>query len=131
MSMNDPIADLLTRMRNACLARHRTVDVPTSKMKDRILAVFQREGYISGYQAVEGAEHPTTRVYLRYHLHEPVIQHVQRMSTPGLRRYVKASAIGRIRGGMGIAIISTSQGVMTDREARRQSLGGEMLAVVW
>jgi len=131
MSMSDPIADLLTRIRNACMAKQRTVDVPASRTKDRILAVLEREGYISGHQAVEGAEHPTTRVFLRYHRHQPVIQHIQRVSRPGLRRYIKAAAIGRVCGGMGVAIISTSKGVMADRDARRQGLGGEVMAIVW
>ena len=131
MSMTDPIADLFTRMRNACMAKHRTVDVPASRVKERVLALLEREGYITGFQPVEGAAHPTTRVVLRYFRHEPVIRHFERASTPGLRRYVKSRDIKPVRGGLGISIISTSQGLMTDREAKKQSLGGEVVARVW
>lgn len=131
MSMTDPIADLFTRMRNACLAKHRSVDVPASRRKERILALLEREGFISGFQAVEGADKPTVRVILRYYRHESVIQRIQRVSTPGLRRYVKAKDIQSVRGGLGIAIISTSHGLMTDREARKKSLGGEIVARLW
>ncbi len=131
MSMTDPIADLFTRMRNACLAKHRTVDVPASRMKERILSLLEHEGFISGFQAVEGAAKPAVRIMLRYYRHESVIQHVQRVSTPGLRRYVKAKDIKPVRGGLGIAIISTSRGLMTDREARKKSLGGEVVARLW
>ncbi len=131
MSMTDPIADLLTRLRNACMARHRTVDVPTTTVKERILEVLKKQGYINGFQAVEGAEHATTRVYIRYYKHEPVIQHLQRVSRPGLRRYMRAADIPRVRGGLGIAIMSTPDGVLTGREARRRNVGGEILAEVW
>ena len=131
MSMTDPIADLFTRIRNACLAKHRTVDVPASRVKERILALLEREGFISGSQAVEGAAKPTTRIVLRYYRHEPVIRNIQRISTPGLRRYVKAKDIRPVRGGLGIAIISTSHGLMTDREAKKKSFGGEVVARLW
>ncbi len=131
MSMSDPIADLLTRVRNAYLARHRTVDVPASRLKLEILRVLQEEGYIGDYQPVEGAAHPTMRVYLRYYRQQPVIHEVRRVSTPGLRRYLKADEIGRIRGGLGIAILTTSQGIMTDRIARKKRIGGEVVAEVW
>lgn len=131
MAMSDPIADMFTRIRNACLAKHRTVDIPASRVKETILSVLAKEGYIDGWQPVEGAEHPTVRVQLRYHRHKPVIEAVRRVSTPGLRRYVQARAIKKVRGGLGIAIISTSQGIMTDREAKKRSLGGEVIAEVW
>ncbi len=131
MAMTDPIADMFTRIRNACMAKHRTVDIPASRVKETILNVLAREGYIEGWQAVEGAAHPTVRVQLRYHRHEPVIEALRRVSTPGLRRYVQACSIRKVRGGLGVAIISTSQGIMTDREAKKRSLGGELIAEVW
>jgi small subunit ribosomal protein S8 len=131
MSMSDPIADLLTRIRNACMVKHRTVDMPTSRMKTDILAVLKNEGYINGYQAVEGAQSPTTRVFIRYHKHEPVLQHLRRISTPGLRRYVKSKDIKPVRGGLGVAVLSTPEGVITDREARKKNVGGELLLEIW
>jgi len=131
MSMSDPIADLLTRIRNACMAKHRTVDVPTSRMKSDILEVLKREGFINGFQAVEGAISPTTRVFIRYHRHEPVLQHLRRLSSPGLRRYVKSKDIRPVRGGLGVAVLSTPNGVLTDREARMKNVGGELLLELW
>jgi small subunit ribosomal protein S8 len=131
MSMSDPIADLLTRIRNACMAKHRTVDVPTSRLKNDILDVLKREGFINGYQSVEGALSPATRVFIRYHRHEPVLQHVRRISTPGLRRYVKSKDIRPVRGGLGVAVLSTPAGVLTDREARMKNVGGELLMELW
>jgi len=131
MAMTDPIADMFTRIRNACLAKHRTVDIPASRMKATILEVLAKQGYIEGWQAVEGAAHPTVRVHLRYYRHKPVIEGLRRVSTPGLRRYVQSGAIKKVRGGLGVAIISTSQGIMTDREAKKRSLGGEVIAEVW
>lgn len=131
MSMSDPIADLLTRIRNACMAGHRTVDVPSSLMKQRILDVLQKEGYINGYQAVEDVKHPTTRIYIKYFKYKPVIQSLKRVSKPGLRNYVKATEIKNVRGGLGISILSTPQGVMTGREARRKNIGGEIIAEIW
>jgi small subunit ribosomal protein S8 len=131
MSVTDPIADLLTRIRNAYLVRHRAVDVPASRLKLEVLRVLQEEGYINGFQPVEGAARPTTRIFLRYHRQQPVVHEIRRVSTPGLRRYLKSDAIGKVRGGLGIAIISTSQGIMTDRLARRKRVGGEVIAEVW
>lgn len=131
MSMTDPIADLLTRIRNACMAGHRTVDVPTSTKKINILDVLEKQGYINGYQAVEDAKQPTIRVYIKYYKYKPVIQHLKRISTPGLRTYVKAHEIKRVRGGLGISILSTPQGVMTGREARKKNAGGEIIAEIW
>jgi small subunit ribosomal protein S8 len=113
------------------MVKHRTVDVPTSRMKTDILAVLQKEGYIHGYQAVEGAQSPTTRVFIRYHKHEPVLQHLRRISTPGLRRYVKSKDIRPVRGGLGVAVLSTPEGVITDREARKKNVGGELLLEIW
>lgn len=131
MSMNDPIADLLTRIRNACMVSHRTADVPTSQLKCDILDVLKSEGYINGYQAVEGAFPPTTRVYLRYFKHEPVIKHIRRLSTPGLRRYVKSKDIKPVKGGLGVNVLSTPDGVLSDRKARKSNVGGELLLEIW
>ncbi len=131
MSMSDPIADLLTRIRNSCMAKQRTLDVPSSSMKTSILEVLKREGYISGYQVVEGATPAMTRVFLRYFKHEPVLQHVRRLSRPGLRKYIQAKEIRPVRGGLGIAVLSTPEGILTDREARRKNVGGELLLEVW
>jgi len=131
MSVTDPIADLLTRIRNAYLVRHRMLDVPASRLKLEVLRVLQEEGYINGFQPVEGAPRPTTRIFLRYYRQQPVVHEIRRVSTPGLRRYLKSDAIAKVRGGLGIAIISTSQGIMTDRLARRKRVGGEVIAEVW
>jgi len=131
MSMTDPIADLLTRIRNACMAGHRTVDIPSSQMKESVLNVLVKQGYIDGFQAVEDVKHPTTRVYIKYYKYKPVIQHLKRISKPGLRTYVRASEIKRIRGGLGISVLSTPKGVMTGREARKKNVGGEVIAEIW
>jgi len=131
MSMTDPIADLLTRIRNACMAGQRTVDVPSSQMKERVLNVLVKQGYIDGFQTVEDAKHLTTRVYIKYYKYKPVIQHLKRISKPGLRTYVRASEIKRIRGGLGISVLSTPQGVMTGREGRKKYVGGEVIAEIW
>lgn len=131
MSMTDPIADLLTRIRNACMAQQRTVDVPTSKMKLEILRVLTDQGYLHGFQAVDGVEHPMTRVYIKYHAHQPVLKHMRRISKPGVRRYIKSADIPLVRGGLGIAMLSTSEGIMTGRQARRKNIGGEYLAEIW
>ncbi len=113
------------------MAKHRTVDVPTSKVKDSILEVLKKEGYIKGFLAVEDSEHPTTRVYINFYKQDPVLQHLKRRSRPGLRLYLKAKDIPRIRGGMGISLISTPEGVMTGREARNKNVGGEFIAEIW
>ncbi|MBO7434477.1 30S ribosomal protein S8 [bacterium] len=131
MAMSDPIGDLLARIRNACMAKHRTVDVPSSKLKSSILEVLKAEGFISGYQPVEGAPIPTTRVYIRYFRREPVIQHIKRVSKPGLRRYANASEMKLVRGGLGLLIVSTPEGVITSNEARKRNVGGELLVEIW
>lgn len=131
MAMTDPIGDLLARIRNACMAKHRTVDVPASKLKESILEVLKAEGFISGFQAVEGAAVPTTRVYVRYFRKEPVIQHIKRVSKPGLRRYARACEMTPVRGGLGLLIVSTPEGVITDKEARKRNVGGELIAEIW
>ena len=132
MSMNDPIADMLTRIRNAVASRHRRVDVPASKMKAEIARLLTESNFISGYKTVETEEgRKVLRLALKCAGTTPVIRQLQRVSTPGLRRYVGASEIPRVRNGLGVAILSTSQGLMTDRQARSARTGGELIALVW
>jgi len=132
MSMNDPIADMLTRIRNAVASRHRRVDVPASKMKAEIARLLKESNFISDYKTVDTEEGRTVlRLALKYAGTTPVIRQLQRVSTPGLRRYVGASEIPRVRNGLGVAILSTSQGLMTDRQARSARTGGELIALVW
>lgn len=130
MSMQDPIADLLTRIRNAQQARHETVSAPSSKLKTAICTVLRDEGYIDGYQ-VEGDVKPTLTVTLRYHDGEPVIEELQRVSRPGLRIYKPSAELPQVRDGLGVAIVGTNLGVMTDRAARRAGVGGEVLCTVF
>jgi small subunit ribosomal protein S8 len=128
--MHDPIADLLTRIRNGKSAKHRYVDFYPSKLKVNILKIMQQQGFLDHFLIDEEAGNG--RVFLKYlRGREPVIQGLKRVSTPGLRRYVNVQQIPRVLGGMGIAIISTSQGVMDGESARRQKLGGELLCLVW
>jgi small subunit ribosomal protein S8 len=135
MSMTDPIADLLTRIRNGIQAAHETVDVPSSKVKREIARILQEQGYIEGYSVEppkpgNGAD--ILRVRLRYTENRtPVISGLRRVSTPGKRAYVDSRSIPKVQGGMGTTIISTSSGVMTGHDARRQGVGGEVLAEVW
>ena len=131
MSMTDPVADMLTRIRNACLARHRRVDVPVSKLKVEIARLLRDNHYIQEFSVLDDGQHGVLRLYLKYHNDEPVIRELRRVSTPGLRRYVKCREIPRVKNGLGMAIVSTPKGLMTDREARTANLGGELLAVVW
>ncbi|MEJ7812578.1 MAG: 30S ribosomal protein S8 [Gemmatimonadaceae bacterium] len=133
MTMTDPIADMLTRIRNACGSKHRRVDMPVSKMKVEIARILMENNYIKDFKTVEPEQGaPVLRLYLRYAQGEqPVIRELRRVSTPGLRRYVGVTEIPRVRNGLGMAILSTSKGLMTDREARRARTGGELLALVW
>jgi small subunit ribosomal protein S8 len=131
MSMTDPVADMLTRIRNACLAGHRRVDVPVSKLKVEIARLLRDNHYIQDYKLLDDGRHGLLRVHLRYHGDAPVIRELQRVSTPGLRRYVNVRQIPRVKNGLGMAILSTPRGLMSDREARSAHLGGELLAVVW
>ena len=133
MSMTDPIADMLTRIRNACTSKHRRVDMPTSKMKVEIARLLKEHNFIQDYRLVETEEgRQALRVVLKYASGgTPVIRELKRVSTPGLRRYVGVTEIPRVRNGLGIAILSTSQGVLSDRQARVQRTGGELLALVW
>jgi len=131
MVMTDPIADMLTRIRNANQMKHDTVDIPASKLKKEILEVLKAEGYIVGYKVVKGDVQDTLRVSLKYLNNERVVKGLKRISKPGLRVYAKTSEIPKVLNGLGIAVISTSKGIMTDREARKQKIGGEILAYVW
>jgi small subunit ribosomal protein S8 len=133
MSMTDPIADMLTRIRNACASRHRRVDMPASKMKTEIARILMESNFIRDYKVVETEEgKPVLRLHLRYAAGEqPVIRELHRVSTPGLRKYVGVGEIPRVRNGLGIAILSTSRGLMTDGQARKARTGGELLAMVW
>lgn len=132
MSMTDPIADMLTRIRNACGAKHRRVDMPASKMKVEIARILKEHSLISDFSTLESDEgRKLLRVRLKYAGGQPVIRELQRVSTPGLRKYVGAGEIPRVRNGLGIAILSTSKGIMSDRQARQSRTGGELLALVW
>ena len=132
MSMTDPIADMLTRIRNACGSKHRRVDMPVSKMKTEIARILKQENFIRDYETIETEDgRKVLRVRLKYAGDASVIRNLQRVSTPGLRRYVGAREIPRVRNGLGVAILSTSQGLMSDREARQKRTGGELLALVW
>ena len=133
MSMTDPIADMLTRIRNACGAKHRRVDMPVSKLKVEIAKILKENNFIQDYKTLDvdnGKQ--TLRVVLKYAQGgQPVIRELRRVSTPGLRKYVGVGEIPRVRNGLGMAILSTSQGVMTDKEARTKGVGGEVLCEVW
>src|SRR6202142_53001 len=128
--MNDPISDLLTRIRNANRALLPTVELPHSRIKESIVGILKREGYIADF-AVEGKVPRTIKLKLKYQGKKSIIEGLRRVSTPGLRRYVGATEIPRVRGGLGVAVVSTSEGVMTDGQARRKNLGGELICYVW
>ena len=129
--MTDPIADMLTRLRNAQHARHRRVDMPVSKLKMEVARLLKENHYIHDFKVLDDGTHGVLRLYLKYYQDKPVIRELKRVSKPGLRQYVKAREIPRVRNGLGMAILSTSRGVMTDRDARDSNVGGELLAVVW
>jgi small subunit ribosomal protein S8 len=131
MSLTDPVADMLTRIRNACTAGHRRVDMPVSKLKTELARLLRDNHFIADYKLLDDGEHGVLRLYLKYHNEAPVIRELKRVSAPGLRRYVKSREIPRVKNGLGMAIVSTSRGLMSDREARTQNLGGELVAVVW
>lgn len=131
MVMTDPIADMLTRIRNANQMKHETTDIPASKLKKEILEVLKKEGYIISYKIVKGDVQNTLRVTLKYLNNERVVKGLKRISKPGLRVYAKTNEIPKVLNGLGIAVISTSQGILTDREARKLKVGGEILAYVW
>jgi small subunit ribosomal protein S8 len=131
MPVTDPIADMLTCIRNAAMARHRRVDVPMSKVSLAIAALLAQEKYISDYKAMRDSNQGKIRMYLRYNDdQEPLIRTLKRVSTPGRRVYVKQGEVPRVLGGLGTAIISTSQGILTGKEAKKRGLGGELVATV-
>ena len=133
MTMSDPIADMLTRIRNANTAKHDTVDIPSSKIKVAIADILVDEGYIAKYDIIDEGSYKTMRVTLKYGAdkNEKIISGIKRISKPGLRAYVGKDELPRVLGGLGIAILSTNQGVVTDKEARKLQVGGEVLAFVW
>ncbi len=128
--MNDPISDMLTRIRNANRALLPQVDVPHSKMKESLAGILKREGYIGDF-SVEGQVARTLKLKLKYQGKKSIIEGLRRVSSPGLRRYVGATEIPRVRGGLGVAVLSTSEGIMTGTQARKKNLGGELLCYVW
>ncbi len=131
--MTDPIADYLTRVRNAYLAKHKIVEIPASKIKMEITRILHEKGYILSYKLVEGTPSSTIKIALKYHpvSRQAAIKKITRVSTPGLRKYVGVEDMPRVLNGMGIAIISTSKGVMTDKEAKDMNVGGEVLCYVY
>ena len=133
MAMSDPIADMLTRIRNANTAKHDTVDIPSSKMKLSIAQILLDEGFIKKYDLIDEGNFKTIRITLKYGAdkNEKIISGIKRISKPGLRTYADKTSLPRVLNGLGIAIISTSKGVMTDKEARKLGVGGEVLAYVW
>ncbi len=132
MAVTDPIADMLTRIRNANLARHEHVSIPASKLRLEISKVLKAQGYIQKYDLVDDKRQGQIRIHLRYGQgSDPVIAGIRRISRPGLRVYSDRERIPRVLGGLGVAVLSTSRGVMTDREARRRGVGGEVLFYVW
>lgn len=132
MSMTDPIADMLTRIRNANRALHERVDIPASRLKVAIARILKEEGFIRNYRLIEGKPQGVLRLYLKYGPDNMrVMTDIQRVSRPGLRVYAGVRALPRVRSGLGVAIVSTPKGVMTDRAAREQRLGGEVLFAVW
>jgi small subunit ribosomal protein S8 len=128
--MNDPISDLLTRIRNANRALLPVVALPHSKIKESIVGILKREGYITDF-TVEGKLPKTINVKLKYQGKKSIIEGMRRVSTPGLRRYVGATKIPRVRGGLGVAVVSTSEGLMTDVQARKKNIGGELICYLW
>ncbi|MCC7340399.1 MAG: 30S ribosomal protein S8 [Bryobacterales bacterium] len=132
MYVTDPIADMLTRIRNASTARHPNVEMPSSTLKRAIAQILKEQGFINNFEMVKDAKFPTLRLQLRYTgKREPVITGIRRISKPGQRIYRKAQAMPRVLGGMGVAVVSTPKGVMTERQARQNNVGGEVLCYVW
>ena len=132
MQITDPIADLLTRIRNANSAKHESVDVPASKTKKAIVEILNNEGYIKGYQVIEDGKQGVIRITLKYGANnEKVLSGLKRISKPGLRIYACVDEMPKVLKGLGIAIVSTSKGIMTDKQARAEHIGGEVLAFIW
>ncbi|WP_152657744.1 30S ribosomal protein S8 [Oceanobacillus sp. CFH 90083] len=132
MVMTDPIADMLTRIRNANMVKHEQLELPASKIKKEIADILKREGFVKDYELVEDNKQGILRIFLKYSANEDrVITGIKRISKPGLRVYAKADEVPRVLNGLGIAIVSTSNGMLSDKEARSQAVGGEVLAYVW
>ena len=132
MSMTDPIADMLTRIRNANTVGHPTVEIPSSKLKIQLAKLLKEEGFISGYELKDSGKFKVISITLKYDAkNKPIITKLERISRPGLRNYSKAKNLPKVLGGMGIAIVSTSKGLLTDRKARKENLGGEVLCYVY
>jgi len=132
MTMTDPIADLLTRIRNASSALHKDVEIPATKIKTEIARVLKEEGYVENSEIIESKPQDILKVYLKYTSdNKPVITNLSRVSKPGLRRYSSTKTIPQVMGGLGIAVLSTPKGILTDRQAKRENVGGEILCYVW
>jgi small subunit ribosomal protein S8 len=131
MVMTDPIADMLTRIRNATIVRDKIVEVPASNIKKEIAKILKEEGYIQDFEVIEDGKQGMVKVYLKYQGKEKVISGLKRISKPGLKVYVRKDEIPKVLGGLGIAVLSTPQGIMTDRKARTEGVGGEVLCYVW
>ncbi|HYH04823.1 MAG TPA: 30S ribosomal protein S8 [Bacillota bacterium] len=131
MVMTDPIADMLTRIRNATIVRDKVVEIPASKIKQEIVKILKEEGYIQDFDMVEDGKQGTVKVYLKYNGKEKVISGLKRISKPGLKVYARKDEIPKVLGGLGIAVLSTSKGIMTDRKARNEGIGGEVICYVW
>jgi small subunit ribosomal protein S8 len=129
--MTDPIADMLTRIRNASSAKHKRVDMPVSKLKTEIARILKENHFIHDYKILDDGRHGVLRVYLKYYEDQPIIRNVHRVSRPGRRIYKGANEMPRVRNGLGLAIVSTSKGMLSDRQARSQKVGGEVMALVW
>jgi len=129
--MIDPVSDMLTRIRNGCQAGHRRVDMPVSKLKTEIARLLRENRYIQDFAVIDDGRFGLLRLFLKYDGESPVIHELQRVSKPGLRRYVNAREIPRVKNGLGMAILSTPKGLMSDRDARRARVGGELVAVLW
>ncbi len=129
--MTDPIADMLARVRNASRANHKRVDMPVSKMKAEIARILKESAFIHDYKILDDGRHGVLRLYLKYHEGAPVIRQLERVSKPGRRKYAGVSELPRVRSGLGVAIVSTSKGMMSDREARTNNVGGEIVAAIW
>ncbi len=129
--MTDPIADMLTRIRNAGSAGHRWADMPVSKLKIEVARLLKENHYVHEYKELDDGRFGVLRVYLKYHDGRPVIRNIERVSKPGRRQYVDVESIPRVRNGLGMAILSTSKGVVSDRTARQEGVGGELMALVW
>ena len=131
MNISDPIADMLTRIRNASQAKHKRVDLPVSRLKTEIARILKESHFIHDYKVLDDGQHGLLRVYLKYYEDKPVIRSVRRVSRPGRRIYKGATELPRVRNGLGLAIVSTSKGMMSDSQARSQKVGGEVMAMVW